>query len=76
MMTELRTYLLPILMGLVVLLPDSQLSAQDFGEVVNKHGQFNDNIFVAGRSISVDAQVEGDVVSFGRKRGNSRPCCG
>ena len=64
-MTELRTYLLPILMGLVVLLPDSQPSAQDFAEVVNKHGQFDDNIFVAGRSISVDAQVEGDVVSFG-----------
>lgn len=66
-MTEVRAYLLPILMGFVVLLlPDSRLLAQDFGEVVNKHGQFEDNVFVAGRTISVDAEVKGDVVSFGR----------
>ena len=40
--------------------------AQDFGETITKHGTFAENIFAAGRDISVDGRVDGDVISFGR----------
>ncbi len=39
--------------------------AQDFGEIVTKRGQFDDNVFVAGHEVNVDAEVAGDLVVFG-----------
>ncbi len=41
-------------------------SARNFGEVVNRYGKIDENILLGGRIVTVDAEVNGDVVTFAR----------
>ena len=64
-MTELNSRGILLAVGLLAALPVAA-GADEFAEVVTKHGEFSENIFAAGREISVDGRVDGDVISFGR----------
>lgn len=52
---------------LVAAVTSMPLAAQDFGEVVVKRGLIDDDLYVAGRSVDVQAQVKGDVVAAGQR---------
>jgi cytoskeletal protein CcmA (bactofilin family) len=56
--------LLALLMPVSAITP---LFAQDVGEVVVKRGVIDDDIYVAGRSVDVSAQVQGDVTAAGQR---------
>jgi len=58
-------WLLPAL--LITAMTATTLFAQDAGEVVIKRGVIDDDIYVAGRSVDVMAQVQGDVVAAGKR---------
>ena len=60
-----QTSLMPLVVGAAILLTGFAALAQDFHEVVRKHGQIDENVVAGGRTVTVDAQVSGDVVSFG-----------
>ena len=64
-MVKPHTSLMPLVVGAAVLLTGFAAPAQDFHEVVSKHGQIDENVVTGGRTVTIDAQVSGDVVSFG-----------
>ncbi len=64
-MVKPQTSLMPLVVGAAFLFTSIAALAQDFQEVVTKHGRIDENVVAGGRTITVDAQVSGDVVSFG-----------
>jgi cytoskeletal protein CcmA (bactofilin family) len=63
MKIQRRVWLLTLLMAVSA---TTLLYAQDAGDVVVKRGSIADDLYVAGRSVDVAAQVRGDVVAAGR----------
>ncbi len=57
----------PATLGVIAALCAASASAQFFEEVVTKTGVIQENLVAAGSLVSVDAQVEGDVVAVGRE---------
>lgn len=64
-MVKPQASLMPLVVGAAVLLTSFAGLAQDFGEVVSKHGQIDGNVVAGGETVTVDGEVSGDVVSFG-----------
>lgn len=64
-MVKPQTSLMPLAVGAVILLTSFAGLAQDFGDVVVKYGQIDENVVAGGKTVTVDGQVSGDVVSFG-----------
>lgn len=64
-MSKPQTSLMPLVVGAAVLLSGFAALAQDFGEVVSKHGQIDENVVAGGKTVTIDAQVSGDVVAGG-----------
>lgn len=57
---------MPLAVGAVILLTSFAGLAQDFGDVVVKYGQIDENVVAGGKTVTVDGQVNGDVVAFGK----------
>lgn len=64
-MVQPQTSLMPIVLGAAILLTGFAAWGQDFDEVVNKRGLIDENVVVGGKTVTVDAEVNGDIVSFG-----------
>ncbi len=57
----IRASRIALLTGLIIVLPATILFANDVGERVIKHGTFDDDLYLAGGEVELQATVNGDV---------------